>query len=232
MYAIIFVVGLVGNVTSIIIYVVRLWPWKSSSIIMVNLALADLLYVLSLPFLVHYYIHDDWIVGDVMCCIVCFSFHFNLYGSILFLTCLSEFRYVVVVHPLRAALVQRKSWGVIACVVHICVEAYTHEEVWVYGWLLTVLGYLLPLVVVCLSYTRVACELAGGPHQGRQSRVSAHRLAVLILVVFFMFFNPFPAVLGLYRWRPQFLKTKRPIVAAVIGQAGNNSISQANLLKS
>uniref|UniRef100_A0A673W025 G-protein coupled receptors family 1 profile domain-containing protein n=1 Tax=Salmo trutta TaxID=8032 RepID=A0A673W025_SALTR len=87
-YGIIFVLGLVGNITSVIIYVVRLRPWKSSSIIMVNLAL------------------DDWIMGDVMCPIVCFSSHFNL---ILFLTCLSEFHYVVVVHPLRAAQVQRKS---------------------------------------------------------------------------------------------------------------------------
>uniref|UniRef100_A0A4W5P1C3 Oxoglutarate (alpha-ketoglutarate) receptor 1b n=1 Tax=Hucho hucho TaxID=62062 RepID=A0A4W5P1C3_9TELE len=107
-YGIIFVLGLVGNITSIIIYVVRLRPWKSSGIIMVNLALADLLYV------------QNWIMGDIMCPIVCFSYHFNLsnfnlYGSILFLTCLSEFHYVVVVHPLRAAQVQRESWAVIDC---------------------------------------------------------------------------------------------------------------------
>uniref|UniRef100_A0A8C8H219 G-protein coupled receptors family 1 profile domain-containing protein n=1 Tax=Oncorhynchus tshawytscha TaxID=74940 RepID=A0A8C8H219_ONCTS len=71
----------------------KLRPWKSSS--MVNLAV------------------DDWIMGDVMCPIVCLSSYFNLYGSILFLTCLSEFHYVVMVHPLRAAQVQRKSWAVI-----------------------------------------------------------------------------------------------------------------------
>ncbi|XP_071004604.1 2-oxoglutarate receptor 1 [Oncorhynchus clarkii lewisi] len=315
MYGIIFVVGLVGNITSIIIYVVRLRPWKSSSIIMVNLALADLLYVLCLPFLVHYYIHDDWIMGEAMCRIVRFSFHFNLYGSILFLTCLSVFRYVVVVHPLRAAQVQRTSWGVIACLavwfisvleiipmVHMitvkktennmtsCLDFASNdpEEVWVYGWLLTVLGYLLPLVVVCLSYIRVACELAGGPHEGRPNRVRARRMTVLILVVFVLCFTPFhilralrvytqmetqrpvpcmlligvnaaytisrplaglntffnlalytlagdrfhQAVLGLLRWRPQFLKTKRPIMVAVIGQPGRNSMSQANVLKS
>uniref|UniRef100_A0A8C7DQJ8 G-protein coupled receptors family 1 profile domain-containing protein n=1 Tax=Oncorhynchus kisutch TaxID=8019 RepID=A0A8C7DQJ8_ONCKI len=56
---------------------------------------------------------DDWIMGDVMCPIVCLSSYFNLYGSILFLTYLSEFHYVAMVLPLRAAQVQRKSWAVI-----------------------------------------------------------------------------------------------------------------------
>uniref|UniRef100_A0A3P8ZEQ0 G-protein coupled receptors family 1 profile domain-containing protein n=1 Tax=Esox lucius TaxID=8010 RepID=A0A3P8ZEQ0_ESOLU len=115
MYGIIFAVGLLGNLTSIIIYVVRLRPWKINSVIMVNLALADLQYVLSLPFLVHYYITEDWSFSDAMCRAVRFGFHFNLYCSILFLACLSVCRYVVVVHPLRAVQMQRKRWAVVVC---------------------------------------------------------------------------------------------------------------------
>nr|ACO09575.1 2-oxoglutarate receptor 1 [Osmerus mordax] len=115
MYSIICVVGLVGNIISITIYLVKLRPWKSSSIIMVNLAIADLLYASSMPLLIHNYISGEWVMHEIVCKFVRFSFHFNLYGSILFLTCLSVFRYVVVLHPLRAAQVQRKSWGVLAC---------------------------------------------------------------------------------------------------------------------
>ncbi|KAL7852821.1 hypothetical protein SRHO_G00186060 [Serrasalmus rhombeus] len=117
MYGIIFVVGVLGNVTSLLVYLVKVRPWKSSSIILVNLATTDLLYMLSMPFLIYYYAQSDsWTLGDFMCRFVRFGFHFNLYGSILFLTCLAVFRYVAVVHPLQAAKIQKKRWGLLACV--------------------------------------------------------------------------------------------------------------------
>uniref|UniRef100_A0A8C9RCJ9 Oxoglutarate (alpha-ketoglutarate) receptor 1a, tandem duplicate 2 n=1 Tax=Scleropages formosus TaxID=113540 RepID=A0A8C9RCJ9_SCLFO len=124
MYTIIFVVGFVGNIISIVIYVTKMRPWKSSSIIMLNLAITDLLYMFSLPFLVSYYIRgDSWTMGDFMCRFVRFGFHFNLYGSILFLTCLSIFRYVVVVYPLKMVQIQRKTLGCIACLVVWAISA-------------------------------------------------------------------------------------------------------------
>lgn len=218
MYGLIFTVGLVGNVTSITIYLTKLRPWKSSSIIMVNLALTDLFYVLSMPFLVYYYSNSDfWTMGDFMCRFVRFVFHFNLYGSILFLTCLAVFRYVVVVHPLRAAQVQQKRWGIVPCAaiwavtaVEIvpmvtmittvelnnktyCLDFASNDpaKLWWYGWLLTVLGFLAPLVVVCLCYAGIVRELAKGLHAGRHRRVRARRVTVVILVVFVVCFLPY-----------------------------------------
>ncbi|KAM3857140.1 2-oxoglutarate receptor 1-like [Diretmus argenteus] len=218
-YSVIFVVGLVGNVTSIGVYVTKLRPWKSSSIIMVNLALTDLLYVLSLPFLVHYYTNEDsWTLGDFMCRFVRFGFHLNLYGSILFLTCLAVFRYVVVVKPLRAVQLQQRCWGIAACSAVWVIAAaeimpmltmITMEElgnktycldfastkpvdvVWWYGWLLTTLGFLLPLVVVFLCYIGVVRQLAKGPYTSSPSRIRARRVTVLILVVFVVCFLPY-----------------------------------------
>ncbi|KAK2850481.1 hypothetical protein Q7C36_009264 [Tachysurus vachellii] len=217
MYGIIFVFGFAGNLMAIIIYVVKLRPWKSGSIIMVNLAVADLLYALSLPFLVNFYIVENWRLGEFMCRFLRFCFHFNLYGSILFLTCLSVFRYVVVVHPLRAAQVQRASRGVAACLAiwaislleigpmlsMITTQKYGNttdcldfasndpNTVWWYGWLLSVLGYLLPLVVVCWCYTRISGALGKSLSASRPSRVRAHRLTVITLSVFVMCFLPY-----------------------------------------
>lgn len=217
MYGIIFVVGFTGNLTAIIIYVVKLRPWKSGSIIMVNLAVADLLYALSLPFLVSFYIERNWRWGEFLCRLLRFCFHFNLYGSILFLTCLSVFRYVVVVHPLQAAQVQRARWGVSACVAiwavslleispmlrmittqkegntTDCLDFASNdpETVWWYGWLLTVLGYLLPLVVVCWCYTHISGALGKSLSASRPSRVRTQRLTVMILAVFVMCFLPY-----------------------------------------
>ncbi|XP_017558457.1 2-oxoglutarate receptor 1 [Pygocentrus nattereri] len=217
MYGIIFFVGLVGNIMAIVIYLVKLRPWKSSSIIMVNLAVADLLYALSLPFLVQFYSTMDWTLGEFMCRFMRFCFHFNLYGSILFLTCLSVFRYVVVVHPLRAAQVQRKHCGVSACLavwaislVEIgpmlsmittekkdnttsCLDFASNdpETIWWYGWLLTVLGYLLPLVVVSWCYCHIANTLGKSLSANRPSRMRTHKLTVMILVVFIACFLPY-----------------------------------------
>ncbi|XP_034533371.1 2-oxoglutarate receptor 1-like [Notolabrus celidotus] len=217
-YGVIFIVGLVGNVTSIGIYVTKLRPWKSSNIIMVNLALTDLFYVLSMPFLIYYYSNkESWTLGDFMCRFVRFGFHFNLYGSILFLTCFAIFRYVVVSKPLMAAQVQQKLWGMIACsVVWIIAVAeiapmltmisldvrenktycldfastIPYEVRW-YGWLLTALGFLLPLVVVFMCYIGIVKQLAKGPHTNSPCRMRARRVTVLILVVFVVCFLPY-----------------------------------------
>lgn len=217
MYGIISIVGLVGNVTAITIYLVKIRPFNSSTIIMLNLAMADLLYVLSLPFLVHYYTTGDWVLGKFMCSLVRYSFHFNLYGSILLLTCLSVFRYVVVIHPLKAAQVNRQSWGIISCLIvwlicligmipmfsliateekgskTICLDFASNdlEYLSLYCWILTVFGFLVPLFVVFLCYTCVARVLSRGLLAHRSAHSRARRMTVLILLVFVVCFTPY-----------------------------------------
>ncbi|XP_076004954.1 2-oxoglutarate receptor 1-like [Genypterus blacodes] len=218
-YGVIFVVGLVGNVTSIGVYLTKMWPWQTSSIIMVNLALTDLLYVLSMPFLIYYYSNGEmWNLGDFMCRFVRFGFHFNLYGSVLFLTCLAVFRFVVVAKPLWAPQVQQKRWGIGACAAvwviaaaeltpmltvislkeqdnkTICLDFASTGNinvVWWYGWVLTALGFLLPLVVVFMCYIGIVRKLATGPRTSNPSRTRAQRVTVLILVVFVLCFLPY-----------------------------------------
>lgn len=218
-YSIICVVGLLGNTTSIGIYLTKLRPWKSSSIIMVNLALSDLLYVLTMPFLVHYYANgDSWILGDFLCRFVRFAFHFHLYGSILLLSCIAVFRYVAVSWPLRGVQVQQRVWGVTACsVVWILAAAEvtpmlalislhhkdnnTHcldfastrpvSAVREYIWVLTALGYVLPLVLVLVCYVGIVKQLTSGPDPSSSYRMRARCVTVLILVVFVLCFLPY-----------------------------------------
>ncbi|XDV14477.1 hypothetical protein PO909_014719 [Leuciscus waleckii] len=196
-YGAIFIVGVVSNITALLVYALKVRPWKSSTIIMVNLVMTDLLFMVSLPFLIYYYVlNDTWTLGVVMCRFTRVMFSFNLYGSILFLTCLAIFRYVAIVHPLHMHSIKQKRWGMLACglvwVVTVgelspifnmfdtvptdnktyCLDFASSDTkiIWPYSWALTVLGYLVPLVVVCLCYcTR---------------RVKARRLIVLILTCF------------------------------------------------
>ncbi|CAL1572574.1 unnamed protein product [Knipowitschia caucasica] len=83
--------------------------WTTSLIYMVNLATTDLMYGLSLPFLVHSYaLRDRWVFGDFTCRLVRFLFYFNLYCSIFFLTCISVHRYLGICHPMRTVSLQSK----------------------------------------------------------------------------------------------------------------------------
>ncbi|XP_022523187.2 2-oxoglutarate receptor 1-like [Astyanax mexicanus] len=219
MYGTIFVLGVLGNVTSLLVYVIKVRPWQSSSIIMFNLALTDLLYMFSMPFLTYYYSQgDNWMLGEFMCRFVRFGFHFNLYGSILFLTCLAIFRYVAIVHPLQACRIQKRRWGILACVltwilaggllapifnvfttvksknnITQCLDLASNdpETVWKYSWALTVLGFILPLLIVFICYMRIAKVLAMGPHTQSRSRVRARRLIVLVMICFAVCFFPF-----------------------------------------
>ncbi|XP_044208200.1 P2Y purinoceptor 1-like [Thunnus albacares] len=98
----VFIVGLVANGWGL-----KSLPhnWKKLgdiNVFVLNLGLADILYLLTLPFLmVYYFMKSKWIFGDTFCKITRFCFNLNLYGSIGFLTCISVYRYLAIVHPMR-----------------------------------------------------------------------------------------------------------------------------------
>ncbi|XP_043847005.1 2-oxoglutarate receptor 1 [Dromiciops gliroides] len=218
-YSIIFLVGFPGNAIAISTYIFKMRPWKNSTIIMMNLACTDLLYLTSLPFLIHYYANDeDWIFGDFMCKFIRFGFHFNLYSSILFLTCFSIFRYFVIIHPMSCFSIYKTRWAVVACtavwivalVVVIpmnflitsthkknrstCFDLTSSDNLPAIKWynvILTVVTFFLPLVVVTLCYIMIIYNLTRGPHTQSSHKQKARRLAVLLLVVFYICFLPF-----------------------------------------
>ncbi|XP_068454293.1 P2Y purinoceptor 1-like [Clinocottus analis] len=101
-YILVFIIGLVANGWGL---KSLLQNWKklgNVNIFVLNLGLADILYLLTLPFLmVYYFMGSKWIFGDAFCKITRFCFNMNLYGSIGFLTCISVYRYLGIVHPMR-----------------------------------------------------------------------------------------------------------------------------------
>ena len=102
-YAVVFLLGLGLNTLTIWLFLFRLRPWDATATYMFHLALSDTLYVLSLPTLVYYYAaRNHWPFGTGLCKFIRFLFYWNLYCSILFLTCISVHRYLGICHPLRA----------------------------------------------------------------------------------------------------------------------------------
>ncbi|XP_045911449.1 P2Y purinoceptor 1-like [Micropterus dolomieu] len=101
-YILVFIIGLVANGWG---FKSLLHNWKklgNVNVFVLNLGLADILYLLTLPFLmVYYFKKSKWIFGDTFCKITRFCFNLNLYGSIGFLTCISVYRYLAIAHPMR-----------------------------------------------------------------------------------------------------------------------------------
>ncbi|XP_015282787.1 PREDICTED: 2-oxoglutarate receptor 1-like [Gekko japonicus] len=219
LYGLIFVVGFPGNIIAIFVYAFKMRPWKSSTIIMFNLACTDLLYLTCLPFLIHYYANGEhWVFGHFMCKFIRFGFHFNLYSSILFLTCFSVFRYLAVVHPMRTFHFRKRSCTIVACVAawavslavvtpvnflitsadqedkSICLDLTSSNDLDVirwYNWLLTSLIFYVPLITVTTCYALIIYTLATGPHTQNPYKQKARKLALLLLVVFYACFLPF-----------------------------------------
>ncbi|KFO33667.1 P2Y purinoceptor 4 [Fukomys damarensis] len=109
-YSLIFILGLPLNGIVLWLCWRQTKPWSGATIYLVNLVVTDLLYVLTLPFLlVTYVLGDSWPFGELSCRLVRFLFYTNLYGGILLLACISVDRFLGVCHPLRS-LPYRTRW--------------------------------------------------------------------------------------------------------------------------
>ncbi|XP_029910657.1 P2Y purinoceptor 1-like [Myripristis murdjan] len=101
-YISVFIIGLIANAWGLKSLLQNWNKLKIINVFVLNLGLADILYLLMLPFLVVYhFLKSKWIFGAVFCKITRFFFNLNLYGSIGFLTCISVYRYLAIVHPIR-----------------------------------------------------------------------------------------------------------------------------------
>ncbi|NXD70682.1 P2RY3 protein, partial [Eolophus roseicapillus] len=184
-YSVVFTVGLPLNA----VVIGQIWVARKalsrSMIYMLNLAVADLLYVCSLPLLIYNYTQKDyWPFGDFTCKFIRFQFYTNLHGSILFLTCISVQRYLGICHPLASwhkKKGKKLTWLVCAAVWFIviaqCLPTFVFASTgtqrnrtvcydlsppdrssayFPYGITLTVTGFLLPFMAILACYCSMA----------------------------------------------------------------------------
>ncbi|KAM9316509.1 cysteinyl leukotriene receptor 1-like [Gastrophryne carolinensis] len=118
-YSIIFLIGLLGNGAAIYVFCKIRKAKGNSTICLLNLAIADLLFIIFLPLkIVYFQMKGKWIFGEFLCRVSTFSFYFCMYSSIFFLVCLSVFRYISVVHKEKLS----KKKVIVTCV---CIWCFT-----------------------------------------------------------------------------------------------------------
>lgn len=95
-----FIFGFLGNGLALWIFCFHLRPWKSSTVFLFNLAMADFLLNVALPLRAIYYFSGlRWTFGSTLCNVCLFMLAMNRSGSTLFLMAIAVDRYMRVVHP-------------------------------------------------------------------------------------------------------------------------------------
>ncbi|XP_048361209.1 C-C chemokine receptor type 6 [Sphaerodactylus townsendi] len=100
-YSLICVLGLVGNMFVVMTFSLYKRSVSMTDICLCNIAIVDILFVLTLPFRAVEYALDDWIFGDFICKLTRGIYAINFNCGMLLLACISVDRYIAIVQATK-----------------------------------------------------------------------------------------------------------------------------------
>ncbi|KAJ7987679.1 hypothetical protein DPEC_G00328980 [Dallia pectoralis] len=223
LYLAVCVVGLAGN-TLVIVAILKLDKMSSATTVYIfNLALADGLFMVGLPFIAIQNFQNHWAFGDLACKLVMVLDGINQFTSVFCLTVMSADRYMALVDPLRfahwrtprrAKIVSGFLWlfsllPVLPMAVHYSARddlCTVDPHVVSYSWWVAflsytfVLGFALPFLVMIVSYTALVVTMRVHRNRanslGQESRrleTQVTKMVVSVVLVFAVCWLPFYA---------------------------------------
>ncbi|NXJ80020.1 PAR4 protein, partial [Trogon melanurus] len=126
LYTFVFLLGLPSNGLALWVLAARAEK-LTSTVFLMNLAAADLLLTLVLPFKIFYYfLGNHWPFGEGLCRLTTAFFYGNMYCSVLLLTCISVDRYLAVVHPFFSRSFRTPAFAACTCAaIWLCAAVLT-----------------------------------------------------------------------------------------------------------
>uniref|UniRef100_A0A8B9ULD3 G-protein coupled receptors family 1 profile domain-containing protein n=1 Tax=Anas zonorhyncha TaxID=75864 RepID=A0A8B9ULD3_9AVES len=221
LYTVLFVTGLVGNALVVWVLLAFKKVGAMTDIYLLNLAISDLLFVFSLPFLVQYSLVSQWTFGNAMCKIVSSAYFIGFYSSSFFITIMSIDRYLAIVRSVYALRVRTSAHGVIASLAlwavailasapdliffqemddsnrTVCLPHYPGSD---NSWKIfsnfevNVLGWLIPVGILIFCYHNILKNLQ---RCHTRNKYKAMKLVFIVVTVFFLFWTPVNVVLFL-----------------------------------
>ncbi|XP_067910968.1 C-C chemokine receptor type 9-like [Heterodontus francisci] len=182
-YIIVFLSGFAGNILVVVLYAFYKRMRTMTDVYLLNLAIADLLFLSTLPF----WALDaklGWIFGTFLCKMVRGLYKINFFSCMLLLTCISIDRYIVIVKAIKARasknkiLLHSKLISLIVWVIAIvlslpefcysvkdeapksCLPVYPGKILKAAGFAVQVtVGFFLPLAVMIFCYSMIIWKL-------------------------------------------------------------------------
>lgn len=115
-YSCIFIIGLFVNVTALWVFSCTTKKRTTVTIYMMNVALLDLIFIMSLPFKMFYYAKGEWPFGEYFCQILGALTMFYPSIALWLLAFISADRYMAIVQPKYAKELKKTCKAVLACV--------------------------------------------------------------------------------------------------------------------
>lgn len=141
--------GLVGNGLVLMVFCLQRNPRSVADVYLGNLALANLVMVLCLPFWAVTIAQDyEWIFGEILCKLINTAISMNYFCSILFLVLVSIDRYLALARPMSLSRLRRTSWAKRICLV-----------IWIFGFLVSIPSLLFRRVHYFTDLNINACYL-------------------------------------------------------------------------
>ncbi|XP_072517850.1 proteinase-activated receptor 2-like [Salminus brasiliensis] len=214
-YILVFILGLPTNAMAVWVFLFRTKKKHPASILLANLALADLLFIIWLPLKIAYHFKGNhWTFGEPLCKVLVGFFYGNMYCSSIFIACISLQRYWAVAHPLsqqkrnnRAAVgVSVAVWFVVWLLTiplylydqtvkvtnlgittcHDVVQKSQSRLPIGYFFTMGIVGYVVPCVVCTVAYVRTFHSLKSSMTDASVSK-KRRKAVVLIVTVLVMF---------------------------------------------
>ncbi|XP_051244913.1 somatostatin receptor type 5 [Dicentrarchus labrax] len=215
-YIIVCIIGLGGN--TLVIHIVLHYSKIESvtNIYILNLAIADELFMLGLPFLAVQNTLQSWPFGSFMCRLVMTVDSLNQFTSIFCLTVMSIDRYLAVVHPIRsskwrrpqvAKIVNGTVWALSFLVVlpvvifaniqkagGTCNIAWPQPaNIWEAAFIIytSTVGFFCPLLIICLCYLLIVFKIRSSGKKvhatSTKRRKSERKVTRMVVIVVAVF---------------------------------------------
>uniref|UniRef100_A0A3P9MA11 Somatostatin receptor 3 n=1 Tax=Oryzias latipes TaxID=8090 RepID=A0A3P9MA11_ORYLA len=215
-YIVVCVIGLGGN--TLVIHIVLHYSKIESvtNIYILNLAIADELFMLGLPFLAVQNTLQSWPFGSFMCRLVMTVDSINQFTSIFCLTVMSIDRYLAVVHPIRsskwrrpqvAKVVNGTVWALSFLVVlPVVIFANIQKaggtcniswpqpaNIWRAAFIIytSTVGFFCPLLIICLCYLLIVFKIRSSGKKvhatSTKRRKSERKVTRMVVIVVAVF---------------------------------------------
>ncbi|XP_072270906.1 C-C chemokine receptor type 7 isoform X2 [Pyxicephalus adspersus] len=219
MYGVIFIIGLAGNGLVMLRYVYFKRLKTGTDFYMLNLAIADMVFLVTLPFWAASIV-QTWIFGNDMCKVIYCLYKMSFFSGMSLLMCVSLERYFAIVQAPSAHRHRSKT---------VLISKLSSAGIWVFAFFLSipeliyggvknidgekvceiftaelqdlsvgliisqmVFGFLLPLIIMVFCYSMIIMTLL---HARNFEKYKAIKVIIAIVIVFVVFQLPYNSVM-------------------------------------